>query len=84
MKALQDEIDYLNKQLQQAKSYEILDVGFLFASPLMFRDGGIEKTFDQLDFQTEKNAIISAIQGSGKAIKFLSNVATKDNLSAML
>ena len=83
-RALQREIDYLKKQLMRGKSKTQLDIGFLFASPLIYRDEDGLFTSPQLTFKTEKRYIKEAIRESHKAIKFKSKVATKENFSDML
>ena len=61
-----------------------MDIGFLFASPLVIRDGAGLKALDPLNFMREAKAIKESIKKTEKAAKFLSMVATEENFEKML
>ena len=62
----------------QKKTSEV-DVGFLFASPLLSRDGAGLKNFEPINFTREAKAIKESIRNTEKEAKFLSMVATEEN-----
>ena len=65
------------------KSSDRLDIGFLHASPLIYKDKVI-KTSPQLNFIQEAKTIKTAMKKTKQNIRFKSMVATKKNLSDML
>ena len=57
-----------------------LDIGFLFASPLVIRDSKTsQKAPVQIDFIREAKIIKESVKRTGKAVKFLGMVATEEN-----
>ena len=52
VRKLEEKIINLEKQIEQAKSNKVLDIAFLFASPLLYKDKEW-KTVNQLDFVNE-------------------------------
>ena len=65
------------------KTTSKVDIGFIHASPLMYKKGKLYVP-EQLEFLREKETIKQAIHESEKAIKFKSMVATQKNFSEML
>jgi CHAT domain len=68
---------------------DVLDLGFMFSSPLFFvsRDENkkvIEHQLSELSFTTETQLLIAAAKESNKSFKFLRSVATQACFTEML
>ena len=66
-------------KLNRPNTSSKVDIGFLFASPLVFRDGAGLKSIAPLNFMREAKAIKESIRKTSKATKFISLVATEEN-----
>ena len=67
-----------------SKKESRLDVGFLHASPLVYKEGGLAAASPQLQFMAEKHTIKQCISEANQAIRFRSMVATQEKFSEML
>ena len=63
---------------------KVLDFGFLYASPLIYKDVRDWRILPQLDFVSEAKHIKEAIYGSNKAIKIKGKVGTLENFIEFL
>ena len=61
-----------------------IDIGFLYASPLVYRDQVGLKALRELNFIKEAQTIKESVRKSGKAVKFKSMVATEEHFDEML
>ena len=72
------------KQEALGKKDSHLDIGFLHASPLLYHAGNKSIASPQLDFIQEAQKIKEAIIKSDQAIKFKSQVLTRENFRSMI
>ena len=79
-----DEMKVELTRLKNSSSRKVLDIAFLFASPLLYRDSKGLFNSPELDFVSEMKNIKKAVYKSNKAIKFMSKVATKQSFSDIL
>ena len=84
--------EYFDKhETQNDKKKASLDIGFLFASPLVFESESnfsdqkmIQNAIPQLQFLQEAKAIKDSIKKSGQDVSFKSTVLTQNNFIEML